>query len=115
MPGNIIDSLIPEWDASQRKKGQSYTAACETIRALTQQGKLEQMDAALCELLLSTAVDIDSIAPGDAASGRAAIRKTYLGILGKLYEVIDERERATNSSGNASPQERVAELLHIVS
>lgn len=93
MPDNIIDSLIPEWDANQRKKGQSYTAACETIRALTQQGKLQEMDAALCELLLSTATDIDSIAPGDAASGRAAIRKTYLGILSKIYEVIDERTR----------------------
>lgn len=115
MPDNIIDSLIPEWDANQHKKGQSYTAACETIKALTSQGRLQEMDAALCELLLSTATDIDSIAPGDAASGRAAIRKTYLGILSKIYEVIDERERAANTSGNTSPQERVAELLHIVS
>ena len=115
MPDNYTCSLIPEWDAAQRKKGQSYTAASQTIQALTSQGKLQEIDAALCELLLSTAVDIDSIAPGDAASGRAAIRKTYLGILGKLYEVIDERERTANSAGNASPQERVAELLKIVS
>lgn len=107
-------ALIDKPEPKERKGGQTWQAACKTIEALSGAGQLKTEDAALADLVLTTAIDIDNIAPGDAASGRAQLRKAYLAILSKLYDVIEAR-RAASGTQAATPADRVAEILEFVS
>lgn len=91
---------------NRSKSTQNYDAAMKTIAALKQDDAIAASDAALVELVLSTARDVDAISDDDAASGRSTLRKTYLLILETL-----ERRAAMNSGRSLSPADNVLAVI----
>lgn len=78
------DEPLPGLGAIKRNIGPNEAAARDTLHAMREAGHLRAEHAALEQLVLSTARDIDDIKPDDAASGRATLRKTYLAVLQQL-------------------------------
>lgn len=87
---------------------QSERLALKTIQYYRDKGILTGADSAICDLVVRAARSVDEITSDDAASGRAAILKTYLAVL----QALNERVKETNIGNvETSESERVLKLV----